>query len=481
MSGRTAPACVTGGCVAAPTTVDVVENTAGADPSPTARPGIMVACRPPCWSATPRDHDRGIGRARRSGAEGDPGAASAGVALDVVRPVAPGRPRPGLGPVGAPARAACRALPRRQLHSRADGALRRLPDQERAPAADQLVPRPGTRIAPVPALPEPAVDGVRPDRDGDQPRHRLPLVHVPPAGALAPDHLLVRPPLRAQPLDRGVCGRRVPVPRLGRRHRLRDQGLRLGRLRRVDATVGLVDAPARVGLHLPRPFVAARRLPRRRLHHAHAGAALRDRVPGTGPAGAVAVPRPLRPVAPARSCRRRRGLCPVGVGLGHRPAAGAVSLCRPQPDSRRDRARERLRGPSDSQLALRWTALRRRAPGRGHRPRGGGHRGLHLALAHPRGRARPDHHLGGDAAHDLRAHDVGRALRHHSRQQRRLHPPLPNGRAAVGDIAGGYRHRLPGPAGARRHHAPACPRSGAAGRASRPGGVSSPGSASSGS
>ena len=311
----------------------------------------MVPCRPPCGPATPGDHDRGVDRARRSRADGGPGAAPAGtsapagIAVDLVRTVAPGRHRPGVGPLGAPPRAARRAVPGRQLHSRADGALRRLPDQERAPAADQLVPLSRTRIAPVPALPEPALHGVGPDRDRDRPRHRLPLVHVPPAGAVATHHLLVRPPLRAQPLDGGVSRRRVPLPGLGRRHRLRDEGVRLGRLRRVDAAVGLVDAPARLGLHLPRPVVAARRLPRRRLHHADLGAALRNRVPGAGPARGVALPRPFRPVAPARAGGRRRGLRPVGVGVGDRPAVGTVALCGTQPNSRGDRARERLRGP----------------------------------------------------------------------------------------------------------------------------------------
>ena len=43
-----------------------------------------------------------------------------------------------------------------------------------------------------------------------------------------------------------------PAP-VGGRHRLRGHGLHLARLRRVDPAVGVVDAAARVGLHLPRP------------------------------------------------------------------------------------------------------------------------------------------------------------------------------------------------------------------------------------
>ena len=45
-------------------------------------------------------------------------------------------------------------------------------------------------------------------------------------------------------------------------------------------------------------------------------------------------------------------------------------------------------------------------------------------------------------------------------QQRHLHPALPDGRAALGHPAGRDRHRLPGPAGARRRRAPASPRTG---------------------
>ena len=91
-----------------------------------------------------------------------------------------------------------------------------------------------------------------------RPRHGVPLVPLPAAGPVADHRLLERPALRAEPLDRGVGGGGGAVPRLGRRHRLRDQGLRLGGLRRVDPALGLVDAPAGVGLHLPGAVVAAR-------------------------------------------------------------------------------------------------------------------------------------------------------------------------------------------------------------------------------
>ena len=47
-----------------------------------------------------------------------------------------------------------------------------------------------------------------------------------------------RPAVRPEPLDRRRGRRGGAVPRLGGRHRLRDQGLRLGGLRRVDPALG---------------------------------------------------------------------------------------------------------------------------------------------------------------------------------------------------------------------------------------------------
>ena len=127
-------------------------------------------------------------------------------------------------------------------------------------------------------------------------------------------------------------------------HRLRDQGLRLGGLRGVDPALGVVDAPAGVGLHLPGAVVAARARPAGRpLHHGDRRAALRDRVPGLRAAGGVALHRPLGPVAPARARRGARRGRRAGVGLGHRPAAAAVPLGGAQPGARGHRARERLR------------------------------------------------------------------------------------------------------------------------------------------
>ncbi len=87
---------------------------------------------------------------------------SRGRTRGVVIGVAPGALAAGrhlrrVGTVGAPSRAARGALPRRQLHPRADGALRSDPDQRRPPAADELVPVSRARVTAVSALPEPAL------------------------------------------------------------------------------------------------------------------------------------------------------------------------------------------------------------------------------------------------------------------------------------------------------------------------------------
>ena len=208
-----------------------------------------------------------------------------------------------------------------------------------------------------------------PHRHGRRPRHGVPLVAVPAARAVAAHRLLERPAVRAEPLDRRRGRRGGAVPRLGRRHRLRDQGLRLGRLRRVDPALGVVDAATGVGLHLPRAVVAAGRLLRRPLHHADGRAALRDRVPGLRAARRVALHRPLRPVAPARARRRARRGGAAGLGLGHRPAAPAVPLGGAQPGARGHGARERLRRPADAVVAVHRPPLRRRPLARRHRPR----------------------------------------------------------------------------------------------------------------
>ena len=281
------------------------------------RPGIMVR----------RDHGRGgTPRFRRaSGARRSRG---------VDRPVDARRPGGGMGPVGAAPRAPGGALPRRQLPARADGPRGREPDPPGPPAAHELVPLPRAGVTPVPALPEPAVHDRGDDRHGGRPGHRVPLVDIPAARAVATRRVLERPALRPQPVDRRLgCGR-LAVPGLGGRHRLRDEGLRLGRLRGVDPAVGVVDAAVGVGLHLPGTEDAAGRAARRPLHHADGRPALRDRVPRVRPPRGVALPGALGPVAPAgarRRARRRRG---GGVGLGHRPAARPVTLGRAQPGAR---------------------------------------------------------------------------------------------------------------------------------------------------
>ena len=100
------------------------------------------------------------------------------------------------------------------------------------------------------------------DRHRRRPRHRVPLVALPPARPVAARGVLERPALRPQPVDRRRGGRGVAVPLVGGRHRLRDQGLRLGGVRRVDPALGLVDASVGVGLHLPGAALPAPRASR---------------------------------------------------------------------------------------------------------------------------------------------------------------------------------------------------------------------------
>ena len=182
-------------------------------------------------------------------------------------------------------------------------------------------------------------------------------------------------------------------------------------LRRVDAAVGVVDAAAGVGLHLPRAVVAARRVPRRPLHHGDGRPALRDRLPRLRPAGGLALPGSVRPLASAGRAWpsvRRAGR----LGLGHRPAAGPVALGGAQPDPRGHRPGERLRRPPDAVVAVHRPPLRRPAAGPVVTILSAWDRRVHRALAQFRGRPGPRRHLGGHPPHDLRADDVGRPLRH---------------------------------------------------------------------
>ena len=268
----------------------------------------------------------------------------------MVRPLGRRRPVDGVGAVGAAARAAGRALPRRQLAARPDGPLGGGPHQPGPPAAHELVAVPRARLTAVPALPEPALHAVGRHRDVRRPGHGVPLVPLPAARPVADHRLLERPALRPEPLDRGVGRGGGALPRLGRRHRLRDQGLRLGRLRRVDAAVGGVDAPAGVGVHLPGADRAAGALGvlRRPLHHVDGRAALRDGLPRLRAAPRVALPGAVGPVAATRACRGTGRGGRAGVGLGHRPRAGAVALGGAQPGPGGHAARERVRRPPDA-------------------------------------------------------------------------------------------------------------------------------------
>ena len=92
--------------------------------------------------------------------------------------------RAGAGPVQLlvpPGRGASRHLPRRQLRPRADGPVRHRQDRGRSSPPDQLVPIPGSRIAPVPALPEPSF---HPHRSGGHPDRTEPVLHLEPVPAV---------------------------------------------------------------------------------------------------------------------------------------------------------------------------------------------------------------------------------------------------------------------------------------------------------
>ena len=274
--------------------------------------------------------------------------------MDVApRTMVPGRHLRRLGAVGAPTRTARCALSRRQLGPRTDGALRVEADQRGPPPADELVPVSRPRVAAVLALPEPPLHDGWAHRHRCRSRHGLSLVPLPAARTVAADRLLEWPALPAFTLGGRVRGCGRAVPRLGGRHRVRDQGLCLGRLRRVDPTVGLVDASLGLGLHLQGTFLAApaRRLARRLLHHGDGRVALRDGLPRARAPHRVAVPGALGHVAPARARHRRGRGRALGVSLGHLARDRPVALGCTQPGPRRHATRERLRRATDAVLA----------------------------------------------------------------------------------------------------------------------------------
>ncbi len=363
----------------------------------------------------------------------------------------------GLGTLGAARRGSTRAVPRRLVHPRADDAFRRGTYLVRAPTPDELVPLPRAGLASIPALPEPPLHDGRVDRYGGRTGHGLPLVPLPLVGAVARVGVLGRPALRPQPLDRGVGGRRVTVPRLGAGHRLRDQGLRVGGVRGMDPALGVVDPAPCLGFHLPRPVVApaSKSHSGGLLHHGDDRPPLRDGLHGRRPPRRLAVPRPLGPPTTARAHRRRRRRGVPGVGLGRRAGPGPVAMGRKEPGPGGDRARERLRRAPDPGLALHGPPLRRRSLPHRHHPRRRRDRSLRCPMAAEHRRTRPPHHLVRHAPHDLRAHDLWRALCDHPRHQRRVHPPLPDGRAALGDSPGRRGDSVRRPMAARRTRPPA--------------------------
>ena len=419
----------------------------------------MVRCptrslRPPRRDG---DHRLALGHAAGLAALGPPGWTR--VAGRSPRALDRRRHGGGLGTLGAARRGSTRAVPRRLVHPRADDAFRRGTHLVRAPAPDELVPLPRAGFASIPALPEPPLHDGRVDRYGGRTGHGLPLVPLPLAGAVARVGVLGRPALRPQPLDRSVGGRRVTVPRLGARHRLRDQGLRVGGLRGVDPAPGASwTLPLAWGFHLPRPVVAPASKSHScgLLHHGDHRPPLRDGLPGRRPPRHLAVPRPLGPPTTARAHRRRRRRGVLGVGLGRRAGPGSSRNGRRQePGPGGHRARERLRRAPDPGLALHGPPLRRRSLPHRHHPRRRRDRSLRCPMAAEHRRTRPPHHLVRHAPHDLRAHDLRRALRHHPRHQRRVHPPLPDGRAALGDPPGRRGDGVRRPMAARRTRPPA--------------------------
>jgi hypothetical protein len=271
-------------------------------------------------------------------------------------------------PAGAHVR---RRVPRRQLPARADGAVRDGAAARRAPAAVELVPVPRGGVAAVPALPEPARDGDWAGRAGGRTRRGVSLVAVPALVVVAGQRLPGGPPVRGGQGGRGRRGRDGPVPGERHRGRLRAARLRVDRVRRLDAAVGVVDAAARVGPELAGDPRRARLHRGGRADRAHRRAALRDRLPRARGAAHLAFrgrPAARRPVAAGRGPPRRLA---ARVGVGDRPARAAAQLGGRQRAAARQRARERLRRAGRARLAGLGAAARPRPAARRDRVRGG--------------------------------------------------------------------------------------------------------------
>ena len=127
------------------------------------------------------------------------------------------------------------------------------------------------------------------------------------------------------------------------------------------------------------------------------------------------------------------------------------------------------------------TTATRRLAARHHHPRRRRHRGLHLALALLRGGARPRDHLGGHAAHDVRADDLRVASTTSCPGSSDIFiRRFQMGVQLSGILLAGDRHRLPRAASSLDAVLRLVPRGPARlGGSSRPGAASSPGSASS--
>ena len=108
----------------------------------------------------------------------------------------------------------------------------------------------------------------------------------------------------------------------------------------------------------------------------------------------------------------------------------------------------------DPGLARHRPDVRRRPPSGGDHPARRRDRRVHRPVATEHRRPRSRHDLVRHAPHDLRTHDLRWALRHPPREQRRVHPPLPDGRPTLRDPPRGGGGGLPRPMAARRRRPP---------------------------
>ena len=147
---------------------------------------------------------------------------------------------------------------------------------------------------------------------------RLHLAPVPAAVAVAGDASTWGPAHAVRAVD-GISRRRdVPVRRQRRRRRVRDQGVRVDRVRGLDPAVGHAHPAPGLGVllagHQRRSPVPARR----RLRLPDGDAPLRDGLPGAHPGRPLPLPHAVRPEGPDQACAL--------VGLGTLAATAWVTI-----------------------------------------------------------------------------------------------------------------------------------------------------------